>query len=67
MKQSKVDQAIERLCQKGCQALWLDIATLDQGQPVTETLGLSAQEQAQVLREIKSIMAVYKGRCDLDS
>ncbi len=67
MKTNPVDHAVERLCQKGCKALWTDIDRMEQGQELSELKGLDAQQQAQVLVEIKSIMAVYKGSCSLDT
>ena len=65
MKLNHLDHIIEKLCQKGCQSLWADIDAMDRGEDLPETQGLSKAEKQHVLQEIKSIMAVYKGRCDL--
>lgn len=62
----KIEHCIELLCLKGCRALWQDIAALDQGQELPETLGLSADERALLARELKSIMAVYASSCGAD-
>lgn len=50
---------IEGLCAKGCRQVWRDIAALEAGEPLAETRGLSPAEIAQVLEELKAIMAVY--------
>lgn len=50
---------IESLCAKGCRQVWRDIAALEGGEPLAETRGLGPAEIAQVLEELKAIMAVY--------
>ncbi|WP_456448119.1 hypothetical protein [Thiolapillus sp.] len=65
MKQNSVDHAVETLCQKGCKALWTDIALMEDGEVLPELKGLDQDQQKQVLVEIKTIMAVYKGSCSL--
>lgn len=57
---------MEVLCLKGCRALWADIDLMEQGKVLPELQSLDAQQQKQVLKEIKSIMAVYRGSCSLD-
>ncbi len=66
MKSNPVDHAVEVLCLKGCRALWADIDLMEQGKVLPELQSLDAQQQKQVLKEIKSIMAVYRGSCSLD-
>lgn len=66
MKQNRVEESVELLCQKGCRQLWADIDELDQGGILPETSDLSCEERALVLAELKSIMAVYEGSCCLD-
>jgi hypothetical protein len=61
----KIDHCIELLCHKGCRALWQDIAVLDRGQELPETQELSTAERELLLRELKAIMAVYAGSCDV--
>jgi len=66
MMPDPVDHAVEILCLKGCKALWEDIELMEKGQVLPELQTLDMQQQKHVLREIKSIMAVYKGSCSLD-
>ncbi|WP_419637415.1 hypothetical protein [Thiolapillus sp.] len=72
MKSDLVDQAVETLCLKGCKALWADLERMEEGRvlPELEALealeALDAHQQQQVFKEIKSIMAVYKGSCSLE-
>jgi hypothetical protein len=63
MRKGKIDDCIERLCQKGCNAVREDIASLEQGRPLPETEGLSPQEARVVLQELQAIMAVYGDVC----
>ncbi len=55
---------MERVCRKGCKAVWSDIDSLDSGASIPEVSGLSESEVRAVARELKSVMAVYEGRCD---
>ncbi len=64
---SRVDECIERLCQKGCSQVWGDIDALERGDSLPETDGLSGVERRRVLAELKTVMAVYKGRCSISS
>ncbi len=66
MKSNLVDQAVETLCLKGCKALWADLEQMEEGRVLPELEALDARQQQQVFKEIKSIMAVYKGSCSLD-
>ncbi len=65
MDKRRIDDRVELLCQKGCKALWADIDLMDRGHVLPELADLEPEERAEVLREIKSIMAVYKGSCSL--
>lgn len=62
---NRVDECIEKLCQKGCSQVWGDIDTLENGDSLAETDGLSKRERLRVLRELKTVMAVYRGRCNI--
>ncbi|RMG34186.1 MAG: hypothetical protein D6720_09950 [Gammaproteobacteria bacterium] len=62
----RIDDCIERLCQKGCAQVWGDIDALERGESLPETEGLSDGERQRVLRELKAVMRVYKDRCRLD-
>ena len=58
-----VEQCVELLCQKGCRAVWEDIALLENGGQLPETAGLKLSERKRVLNELKAVMAVYDGKC----
>ena len=58
-----VEQCVEKLCQKGCRAVWSDIDALESGQSLPETRGLSTPEIREVVRELKQVMSVYEGSC----
>jgi len=65
MDQSKIAHCIEVLCQKGCKEVSLVILALERGEPVAEAQELNEGERQAVLKELKSIMAVYQegGTC----
>ena len=58
-----VEQCVERLCDKGCRAVWSDIEALEAGRALPEVEGLNREEIALVIAELKSIMSVYAGSC----
>lgn len=65
MNPDKVNRCIDVLCQGGCDVVRATIASLEAGLAVHETHHLDPDEAGCVLRELKSIMAVYDGReCD---
>lgn len=66
MRPNPVDHVVEMLCLKGCKALSADIDLMEQGLVPAELQPLDAQQQKQVLTQIKSIMAVYQGNCSPD-
>jgi hypothetical protein len=68
MKSPIVETCVERLCKKGCKAVWHDIAVLEEGDKLPETRKLSADENRAVLKELKALMSVYKhsGSCAAD-
>ncbi|MBU1655738.1 MAG: hypothetical protein KJ558_13105 [Gammaproteobacteria bacterium] len=59
----RVSHCIEILCQKGCREVWCIIDGLERGAALPEIADLTDRELAEVLRELKSIMAVYDGKC----
>lgn len=63
MNHRLIEQSVENLCRKGCRAVWADIEALENGRRLPETAGLSTAERQAVIRELRSIMAVYEGRC----
>lgn len=66
MKFSTIQHAVEAICDKGCRQVRADILTLEQGRNPLETVDLGAPERAEVLRELKSIMAVYGDQCRIE-
>ncbi len=66
MDPHRVEHSIELLCQKGCRAVWKDIETLERGDSLPETRGLSDAEVRVVVDELKAIMAVYEGTCSVN-
>lgn len=63
MESVRVTRCVETMCQKGCKALWEDIAALEQGAIPRETKKLDFSERNLVLEELKSIMSVYATSC----
>ena len=59
----RVEQCVEKLCHKGCRAVWSDIDALEAGKTLPEVKGLSAAEVDSVIAELKSVMSVYRGTC----
>ncbi len=64
-KSAAVEQCIEAICHKGCRRVWGEIDALERGEEVPEARGLRWDEKAFVLSELKTIMAVYNGRCSI--
>lgn len=62
MNSDKINRCIEALCANGCDAVRATIGSLEHELPLTETRGLGEMEVKAVLRELKSIMAVYDER-----
>jgi len=59
----RIDLVLESLCSEGCKAVWGIIASLESGDALPQTDGLSEGELDTLLAELKSIMAVYAGTC----
>ena len=68
MKSPIIQSCVEALCEKGCKAVWEDIAMLEEGERLPETRKLSTEENRAVLKELKAIMSVYgtSGSCSTD-
>lgn len=62
----KVEKCIEILCEKGCGSVREDIEKLEAGVKLPETDGLSQKEIMTVLKELKSVMAVYGDTCRIN-
>ncbi len=65
MRSKQIDQCIERLCQKGCRSVRQDIRLLEQGQALPELSALDDLARQAVLKELRSIMAVYGDSCPM--
>ena len=63
---SAIEACLEALCAKGCRQVRRDIATLESGAELPETMGLTSEQRAWLLNELKQIMAVYGDACRLD-
>ena len=66
LSNNKIDEIVEAICQKGCQAVRDDISLLKCGNKPVETNGLNRVERKAVYRELESIMAVYGDSCRVD-
>jgi len=63
--QAPIDDCVENLCQQGCRAVLGDIAALERGEHIPETVPLGEDGRNAVLDELKSIMSVYDNvSCD---
>ncbi len=62
--EKKISQCVEMLCSQGCSRVSGFIAGLKARQEFPEMAGLNAQQRRQVLDELVSVMAAYKGRCE---
>jgi hypothetical protein len=62
-----IDHCVEEICTLGCRTVATIIRDWDSHRPVM-VMGLSPQQQQQVLLELKSIMIVYEraGSCSLE-
>lgn len=61
----RVSASIEALCLKGCRSVRESIARLEQGHVLPEVAALGPAERQAVLKELRSIMAVYGDACRL--
>jgi hypothetical protein len=59
---NKINACVERICDLGCGRAYRVIERIEQGKDVPELNGVSAEIRQPVLRELKTIMAVYDAR-----
>ena len=59
----KIEKCVEVLCEQGCGSVRSTIDKLVSGEVLPETKGLSQDELSKVIKELKSIMAVYGDSC----
>lgn len=60
METKAVEHCIEILCEKGCTEVLRLIGVMEHGETPEEAATLSPDERSAVLRELKTIMAVYE-------
>ena len=66
LNSARLSDCIEVLCNQGCDAVRGYITDLEQGRNIPQSEKLSHNEKSMLLRELKTIMAVYDardGRC----
>lgn len=63
MDNYKISACVEAICNKGCIQVREDIEHLERGEILPEMASLPLDERQQVLKELKSIMAVYGDSC----
>ena len=59
MKEDNISKAVETICSMGCTSVSSIIETLEKGEATEVTSHLSTEELITLLKELKSIMAVY--------
>jgi hypothetical protein len=58
-----IDYYVEAICEKGCKSVREDVRLLSQGVVLPELQNLDEMARQQVLKELRSIMAVYGDGC----
>ena len=59
----EVEKTIDAVCALGCDVVSVTINSLQKGELRPEYQSLDEIQRASLLRELKSIMAVYQDRC----
>ncbi len=59
-----MQNALEEICDSGCQLVWQVIEQLKQGHPIPEVEKLRPEQTELLLAELESVMAVYTGTCE---
>lgn len=60
MNDDNISKAVEAICHQGCTSVSSIIEMLEKGETVEQAVHLSCDELIALLKELKSIMAVYK-------
>ncbi|MES9994252.1 MAG: hypothetical protein ABW098_20065 [Candidatus Thiodiazotropha sp.] len=63
MRNSLIEQQVEAICEKGCRSVREDIRLLSRGVVLPELKDLDEPSRQMVLKELRSIMAVYGDGC----
>ena len=58
----EVEQAVERVCELGCAAVYRVLEAVDDGREPEPLAGLAPELRSRVVLELRSIMAVYDAR-----
>jgi len=53
---------LEQICEQGCATVHQEIELLEHSQPSALLKGMSQTQQQEILKELKSIMAVYDNK-----
>ena len=64
-EQSKIATCVEAICHKGCRSVRIDIIRLEAGFNIPEVAGFSTAEKAEILAELKAVMAAYDDTCTI--
>ena len=59
---NEIDACVERICDLGCGRVYQIIKLVEQGEDVPELNGVNEKTYQAILRELKTIMAVYDAR-----
>jgi len=57
-------RCIEAICQSGCLAVRAVIESLEGGQAIPQTEGMSPEQIDLILNELKAVMSVYDEPCE---
>lgn len=63
MQSRSIELYVEAICEKGCQSVREDMRLLSQGVVLPELKDLDEMARKMVLKELRSIMAVYGDGC----
>lgn len=63
MRSVSIEQHVEAICEKGCRSVREDIRLLSRGVVLPELRDLDELARQMVLKELRSIMAVYGDSC----
>lgn len=67
MVPSEIEKCVEQLCHRGCGEVRRIIAALENAEPVEGTESLTDAQKAEVLEELRVIMAPYGDSCPADN
>ena len=62
MNEDNISKAVDAICHQGCTSVASIIDALEKGKPIEQASHLSYNELIALLKELKTIMAVYEKR-----